>query len=198
MRQEIAFFDRPEHSTGSLTTMLSTEATAMSGLSGLNLGSILTVLVNLISGTILAYPLSPEIVLINSICYGWKLGLVSVALLPIGVTAGYLRFSLLNNLNAQLRDAYSHSANLACEQVAAIRTVASLNREIALHQEYMESLRAPVRKAMYNTLKSNAWFSLSFSLGFFTNALVFWYGSTLLRDGEYNITQFFVWYVSRF
>jgi ATP-binding cassette, subfamily B (MDR/TAP), member 1 len=58
MRQEIAFFDRSEHSTGSLTTMLSTEATAMSGLSGLNLGSILTVLVNLTAGTILAYPLS--------------------------------------------------------------------------------------------------------------------------------------------
>ena len=55
MRQEIAFFDRPEHSTGSLTTMLSTEATAMSGLSGVNLGSILTVIVNLTSGMILSY-----------------------------------------------------------------------------------------------------------------------------------------------
>jgi ATP-binding cassette, subfamily B (MDR/TAP), member 1 len=55
MRQEIAFFDRPDHSTGSLTTMLSTEATAMAGLSGINLGSILTVIVNLVSGTILAY-----------------------------------------------------------------------------------------------------------------------------------------------
>ena len=56
MRQEIAFFDRPEHSTGSLTTMLSNEATAMSGLSGVNLGSILTVIVNLTSGMIVAYP----------------------------------------------------------------------------------------------------------------------------------------------
>jgi ATP-binding cassette, subfamily B (MDR/TAP), member 1 len=55
MRQDIAFFDRPDHSTGSLTTMLSTEATAMAGLSGVNLGSILTVIVNLVSGTILAY-----------------------------------------------------------------------------------------------------------------------------------------------
>ena len=55
MRQETAFFDRREHNTGVLTTMLSTEATAMSGLSGVNLGSILTVLVNLISGTIVAY-----------------------------------------------------------------------------------------------------------------------------------------------
>ena len=68
--------------------------------------------------------------------------------------AGYLRFSLLNKLNDQLRGAYENSAQITCEQVAAIRTVASLNREIALHAEFMESLRAPVRKAMYSTLKS--------------------------------------------
>jgi hypothetical protein len=34
--------------------MLSQEATAMAGLSGLNLGSILTILINLVGGTILA------------------------------------------------------------------------------------------------------------------------------------------------
>jgi ATP-binding cassette subfamily B (MDR/TAP) protein 1 len=55
LRQEVAFFDRSEHSTGSLTTMLSTEATAMAGLSGVNLGAILTLLVNLSAGTIVAY-----------------------------------------------------------------------------------------------------------------------------------------------
>jgi hypothetical protein len=35
--------------------MLSTEATAMAGLSGVNLGTILTALVNLSSGIVLAY-----------------------------------------------------------------------------------------------------------------------------------------------
>jgi ATP-binding cassette, subfamily B (MDR/TAP), member 1 len=70
--------------------------------------------------------------------------------------AGYLRFSLLNKLNDQLRSAYENSAQLACEQVAAMRTVASLNREVALHQEFVESLKAPVRRAMYSTLKSTA------------------------------------------
>lgn len=77
-----------------------------------------------------------------------------MSLIPITVMAGYLRFSLLNKLNEQLRTAYEDSAQIACEQVAAIRTVASLNREIALHSEYMESLKAPVRRAMYSTMKS--------------------------------------------
>jgi ATP-binding cassette, subfamily B (MDR/TAP), member 1 len=100
----------------------------------------------------------------NSVCFGWKLGLVAVALLPITVAAGYLRFSLLNKLNDQLRGAYQNSAEIACEQVAAIRTVASLNREIPLHAEYMESLRAPVRKALYSTLKSTLVSSLYFGV----------------------------------
>ena len=55
LRQNAAFFDRDEHSTGTLTQMLGQEATAMSGLSGLNLGAILTVFVGLTAGAILAY-----------------------------------------------------------------------------------------------------------------------------------------------
>lgn len=79
-----------------------------------------------------------------------------MSLLPFTVMAGYFRFSLLNKLNVQLRQAYEDSAQIACEQVAAIRTVASLNREVALHTEFMQSLEAPVRRAMYSTLKSTA------------------------------------------
>lgn len=55
LRQNAAFFDRDEHSTGTLTQMLGQEATAMSGLSGLNLGAILTVFFGLTAGAILAY-----------------------------------------------------------------------------------------------------------------------------------------------
>lgn len=42
---------------------------------------------------------------------------------------------------------------MVCEQVASMRTVASLNREVALQEEFMQSLKAPVLKAMYFTLK---------------------------------------------
>ena len=70
--------------------------------------------------------------------------------------AGYMRLHLLTSLDTQLREAYEKSATLACDQVAAIRTVASLNREIALHKEFCESLKAPMRKAMRSTLGSAA------------------------------------------
>jgi ATP-binding cassette, subfamily B (MDR/TAP), member 1 len=53
LRQNAAFFDRDDHSTGTLTQMLGQEATAMSGLSGLNLGAILTVFFGIFAGCIL-------------------------------------------------------------------------------------------------------------------------------------------------
>ena len=60
----------------------------------------------------------------------------------------------MDHLQDDLREAYGKSAQIACEQIAAIRTVASLRRENALHREFVTSLDAPVRKAMLSTTKS--------------------------------------------
>jgi ATP-binding cassette subfamily B (MDR/TAP) protein 1 len=54
LRQNAAFFDRDEHSTGTLTQMLGQEATAMAGLLGLNLGAILTVIFGLLIACVVA------------------------------------------------------------------------------------------------------------------------------------------------
>lgn len=60
----------------------------------------------------------------------------------------------MDHLQDDLRDAYGKSASLACEQIAAIRTVASLRREDALLVEFCDSMNAPVRKAIIATTKS--------------------------------------------
>lgn len=88
--------------------------------------------------------------------FGWKLALVACSLIPVGVMAGYLRTHLLATLDTKMRKAYEASATLACDQVASIRTIASLKREIALHKEFCQSLKAPMRKALRSTLGSAA------------------------------------------
>ena len=60
----------------------------------------------------------------------------------------------MRHLQDDLRDAYGKSAALACEQIAAIRTVASLRREDALLVEFCHSMNAPVSKALITTTKS--------------------------------------------
>lgn len=89
-----------------------------------------------------------------SLAYGWKLALVALSLLPILLIAAFLVMRLQEHLQDDLRHAYGNSAAIACEQIAAIRTVASLRRENALHAEFVSSLDAPVRKAMLSTIKS--------------------------------------------
>jgi ATP-binding cassette, subfamily B (MDR/TAP), member 1 len=99
-----------------------------------------------------------------SLAYGWKLALVSISLLPVLLITGYFSIRLQDHLQDNLRDAYGNSAALACEQIAAIRTVASLRREAALHAEFVSSMNAPVRKAMLSTAKSTFVFPSSTSL----------------------------------
>ena len=90
----------------------------------------------------------------DSIAFAWKLGLVAVSLMPVQIFAGYFRFAMAKKLTDALRKAYARSADMACEQVAAIRTVASLNREPYILRDFEESLKQPVHEAMVKTLKS--------------------------------------------
>ena len=90
----------------------------------------------------------------GSLAYGWILALVCISTLPILIIAGYFEMRLQDHLQDDLRDAYGKSAALACEQIAAIRTVAALRRESALLDEFIESMAGPVRKAIISTAKS--------------------------------------------
>ena len=90
----------------------------------------------------------------DRLAYAWKLALVAISVLPVLLVTGFLEMRLQDHLQDALRDAYGNSAAIACEQIAAIRTVASLRREAALHAEFVTSLNAPVRKAMLSTAKS--------------------------------------------
>jgi ABC transporter transmembrane region len=75
-------------------------------------------------------------------------------MLPVLLVTGYFEMRLQDHLQDDLRDAYGKSAALACEQIASIRTVASLRRESALLAEFVANMQAPVRKAMFSTAKS--------------------------------------------
>jgi hypothetical protein len=74
--------------------------------------------------------------------------------MPIQIFSGYFRFAMQRKLSDALRKAYARSAEIACEQVAAIRTVASLNREPHILRDFEDSLKQPVHEAMMKTLKS--------------------------------------------
>ncbi|KAK1144086.1 hypothetical protein N8T08_005748 [Aspergillus melleus] len=181
IRQDMTFYDQPEHVTGSLVSHLSTKPTGLQELLGFNVGIIIIALVNIVSSSILA------------LAVGWKLGLVVLAgaMIPM-VFCGYLRIRLEFMLDEGISNRFSQSAALAGEAVSAIRTVASLAIERTILARYTDTLAGIERRSIKSLTWTMFWLSLTQSLSFLSMALSFWYGGRLLASGEYSSTQLYI------
>ena len=180
LRQDIAFFDKEENSAGALTSFLSTQTTHLAGMSGVTLGTILVVCTTLIAAIAL------------SCAMNYKLALVCTATMPILLACGFLRFWMLARFQERAKKAYESSASFACEATAAIRTVASLTREEDVWERYHQNLVAQGRESLQSVLRSSTLYASSQSFIFLCMALGFWYGGTLLGNGEITELHFFI------
>ena len=179
------FFDRPENSSGAVTSKLSSVPTALQELLSQNLGLILIVVVNVASSSALG------------IAYGWKLGLTIVfGGLSVLIAAGYVRIRLDQKLEASIEDQFASSAGLATEAVTSIRTISFLTLEALIVREYSQALEDIVAKVIRSLVLTLIPYALSQSVDFLIMALGFWYGSRLVASGEYTVTQFFVIFIA--
>ncbi len=180
LRQDIAFFDKEENSAGSLTSFLSTETTHLAGMSGVTLGTILVVTTTLIAAISLGC------------AFNYKLALVCTATIPILLSCGFLRFWMLARFQARAKKAYESSASYACEATAAIRTVASLTREDDVWEHYHQAVVAQEQKSLRSIFRSSILYAAAQSFMFLCTALGFWYGGTLIANGEISELHFFI------
>lgn len=179
------FFDRPENSSGNITSKLSSVPTSLLELMSQNLGLILNLMVNIVSSSVIG------------IAFGWKLGLVIVfAGFSLLILAGYVRIRLDQKLEASTGEQFASSAGLATEAVTSIRTISSLTLEGPVLQEYNEVLGNIVAQVIPGLVLTLLPYALSQSIEFLIMGLGFWYGSRLIADGEYSTTQFFVIFIA--
>ncbi|EPS39306.1 hypothetical protein H072_6948 [Dactylellina haptotyla CBS 200.50] len=180
LRQDISYFDDERHTSGALTTLLSTETTYLAGLSGVTLGTISIVLTTLIASFVL------------SLAIAWKLALVVISTVPILLACGFFRFWILARFESTAKAAYEKSASYACEATSSIRTVATLTREQDVLTNYRSQIVAQEGRSFKNTLKSSSLYAMSQSFVFLCVALGFWWGGKLISKYELSIFQFFV------
>jgi len=180
LRQDIQYFDREENTAGALTSFLSTETTHLAGMSGVTLGTILQVLTTLI------------VCFVVSLAVGWKLALVCIATVPIVLGCGFFRFWMLARFQQRAKVAYEKSASYACEATSAIRTVASLTREVDVWENYHAQIVGQEAASLRSILQSSGLYAGSQSFMFLCIALGFWYGGTLIGRREYDLFQFFL------
>lgn len=179
------FFDRPENSSGSITSKLSSVPTSLQELISANVSLVIIVVVNVIASSVLG------------IAYGWKLGLVvAFGGLPFLIGSGYVRIRMDQKLEEDAGERFAESAGLATEAVTSIKTISSLTLEGQIMEEYSEAMAGIVKRATRGFLITLIPYALSQSVEFLIFALGFWYGSRLIASGEYSTTQFFVVFIS--
>lgn len=138
---------------------------------------------------------------------------VNIATIPILVVASFVRLVSFFFLSVyvcaeqpqrvvilkdeQNKNAHGNSAQLACEAVASIRTVASLTREEDCLRLYSESLEEPLKTSNKTTAWTGLLFAFTQSTAFYVIALMFWYGSRLIASLEYSTLSFFVCFMVR-
>ncbi len=185
LNQDISFFDLHGHGAAEMTSSLSLHPQRLQSLLSTNLALILVIIVNLLSCAIL------------SLAVGWKLGLVAiVGGMPVLFGAGFLRMRIEMTNHDRVSQIYLECARFASEAVGAIRTVSSLTLEDKVLEGYRNRLAECAEHEVRTKFLSMILYALSESVSLAVSALAFWYGGKLLSEGEYDVTTFFIVFIS--
>ncbi|KAG0313289.1 Multidrug resistance protein 1, partial [Podila horticola] len=179
LSQEMAFFDRPENSTGALTSRLATDSQQMFDMVS---QSILTV-VSAISTT--------SVGLGFAFAATWQMTLIILAAVPVIGLGQYLEIAALSGFGEKTRKAYERSGHVAGEAMANIRTVVSLAKEDKFESRYEEVTREPHRYAMNKAIYASFGFAMSQAVAFWSYSIGFYGGYRLVENGIITWGQMF-------
>ncbi|KAL5592322.1 hypothetical protein FOBRF1_013348 [Fusarium oxysporum] len=183
--QQLAFFDEEENSHGSLSSRISSDAKQLEELLGINLALMLSAIFNLTGCVII------------SLAFGWKLGLVSMSVaLPIMIAGGCWKYKHEVHFDKMNAAVFQESSQFATEAIEAIRTVSSLTMEDSINSRYCDLLNGHVKAANRKAQWTSVIFGFADSVGLGCQALLFWYGGSLLASGKYMMEAFFVCFMA--
>lgn len=165
---------------GSLVSYLSADAIAMSGMTGSILGVTFSVIVNLLSGIVLAHIIA------------WKIAVVLLACVPVLLTSGFLRIRVQAKFAARHAKAFADSVSIAIEAVDSIRIISAFSLQVDAANTFLRSLAGPYKATLKSILIGNFYLALSFSIGNCVYALAYWWGAQQTSNGTYTQTQFFI------
>ncbi|XP_057304790.1 ATP-dependent translocase ABCB1-like isoform X3 [Hydractinia symbiolongicarpus] len=179
LKQEIAFFDHPDNSTGKLTARLATDASNVNGATSSRLNTMIQVVFMLLLALGVAFG------------YSWKLTLVIIAFAPFLLFAGAAHTKIFTSFAAEEGKRLIHASALANQAIMNIRTVATIGRESYFIEKYTELIEQPYRQSLRKSFVFGVTFGLSSSLMMLANAAAFSLGGKLVQDEEITFDEMF-------
>jgi ATP-binding cassette subfamily B (MDR/TAP) protein 1 len=162
--QDQAFFNSPKcRNIHELAASISGDCAALTGLSGVIIGTICSVLVSMFGGLILA------------LIVAWKIAVVLLAVVPIMFLACWLRLHTAAAFEKRHKSAYGGGAAIAMEACKGIRTVAAYGLEHDVLKRYEDTVKKPYEEGTKMILLGNIILAMSYSITYFVYALAYWW-----------------------
>ncbi|XP_074509789.1 ATP-dependent translocase ABCB1 isoform X5 [Sebastes fasciatus] len=173
MQQDIGWFDVSE--TGELNTRLTDDIYKIQDGIGDKAGKLIQALSTFIAAFIIGF------------IKGWKLTLVMLAISPaIGLSAGIFS-RVLATFTSKEQTAYAEAGAVAEEVLSAVRTVFAFSGQDREIERYNKNLETAKNLGIKKATSANLAMGFNYLMIFLSDALAFWYGSTLILAKEYTI-----------
>ncbi|PFH57388.1 hypothetical protein XA68_15135 [Ophiocordyceps unilateralis] len=184
LKRQVPWHESDGRTPGTLMSLLSADAAAMSGLTGTILGACVSVLVTLVAGIVLAHVVA------------WKVAVVLTACVPLIFGAGFLRIRLFAKFAERHAKAFAESVSTAAESVSHIRTVSAFALQDEVAGTFGRALKGPYNATLRSITFGTVWLAAAFSLGSLVKALAFYWGGRLIAEREITQTSLFITLVS--
>ncbi|XP_047326308.1 ABC transporter B family member 19-like [Impatiens glandulifera] len=171
LRQEPAWFDFEENSTGILISRLSTDSICFRSVLGDRFSVLLMGLSSAAVGLGISFSLE------------WRLTLLAAALTPFTLGASY--FSLLINVGPKLdNSSYTKASNIAAGAVSNIRTVATFSTQSQIVKKFDEALAEPKQTSVKRSQILGFALGLSQGAMYGSYTLTLWFGAYLVKKNK--------------
>ncbi|MBA0859917.1 hypothetical protein Goshw_012032 [Gossypium schwendimanii] len=179
VRMEVAWFDEPDNSSGSIGARLSADAASIRALVGDALAQLVSSFASALAGLVIAFAAS------------WQMAFIILVLIPLIGVNGYIQAKFMKGFSADAKMMYEEASQVASDAVGSIRTVASFCAEEKVMQLYKKKCEGPMKTGIRQGLISGSGFGLAFFLLFSVYATSFYAGAQLVEHGQATFTDVF-------
>ncbi|XP_073438022.1 ATP-dependent translocase ABCB1 [Dendrobates tinctorius] len=173
LRQEISWFDIND--AGELNTRLTDDVQKINEGIGDKIAMLVQSLATFLTGFIIGF------------VKGWKLTLVILAISPVMGLSAAIWAKILSAFTNKELTAYAKAGAVAEEVLAAIRTVIAFGGQDKEIQRYEKNLEDAKKIGIRKAITANVSIGFAFLMIYASYALAFWYGTTLIIEGDYTI-----------
>lgn len=172
VRNEVAWFDEDENSSGSIGARLSTDAAAVKSMIADTLSLVVQNIGTIVTGLTIAF------------ISNWELSLLVLALVPLLGSQGYFQMKMMKGFSNDAKEAYEDASRVANDAISSIRTVSSFCAEEKVVNLYEEKCQKPLKSGIRQGYVSGTGLAFSNFVLFACYALSFWFGARLVQQNK--------------